>query len=77
MRLYIISTYREEGAEDVRATTNKDMVEKIFRSYEPADDEIAKLREALIIDEINAAGINLSSGWGGYMLHIVETEELI
>jgi hypothetical protein len=77
MRIYILSTYREQGAEDVKATINKDNVEKLFMSYLPTNDEIIALREFLVADEVNPDGFNLSKGWGGYMLHIIESEELI
>lgn len=72
MRIYLVSHYDEDGADDVRATADRSKVEGIVRTYWPdnREDEVNKVRE--VIDTLGKH--NLSHGWGGIQLHVVELE---
>ena len=89
MRVYLLSTYGEHGAEDVRATLDPSylpvMLEKYFSDAEWAKhperrDAASKeahegLRRGLLEDgEPSSEGRNLQDGWGGIQLHIIEVE---
>lgn len=91
MKIYILSTYGEYGAETVKATTDARAVVRMFESYararvpggypgqtfgDPRQGELAKLRELLERDEPTPeSGANLGDGWGGFQLHIIKAFE--
>lgn len=76
-RVYIISIYEEDGAEGVRATLDKTKVESLLVTHpilgkDQCAEEITHLRDFL---EKDVPGkFDLSRGWGGFQLHIVELE---
>lgn len=85
MKIYTLSLHDEYGAEYMKATTNKDAVMQMLASYSgevvgPFDcklsieeEEMNNLLSALQSDELGK--YNLSKGWGGFQLHIVECFE--
>lgn len=82
MKVYILSTYEEHGAEDVKATLDRDRVPALLLSYSPYSrwgeapfdvdfsKELERLKE--LLSEDAPGEYELSVGWGGWMLHIVE-----
>jgi len=77
VKVYLISTYGEEGAEKVRATLDKSKVLGLLADSLEGAVEIEyeeNLAKFLLEDEIHTDGLNLGHGWGGYQLHIVELE---
>ena len=78
MKVYILSTYDEYGAEDVRATLDKSKVEALLQSHPRlsalTDYPIKKLRALLEVDCCDVKGTDITEGWGGFKLHIVELE---
>jgi hypothetical protein len=102
MKIYILSTYGEYGAENVMATDSKEKMialkEKLDNEFterlikettdwkEPNKSEYLQKQKDLMIEEMETlkeclnedvltgktTGQNLASGWGGYMLHIIE-----
>jgi hypothetical protein len=87
MNAYIVSTYDEHGAEDVAVTLDKCKVVEMLSSYkrtlgyEVDNNELIKLHELLDDEEVigklevkRTSGRNISGGWGGFMLHIVEVD---
>lgn len=84
MKVYLISTYNEYGAEEVRATIDKAKVESLLlthptyikiqpNQFEEEEHPIERLKYTLEKDEV-IDGLDLTSGWGGFQLHIVELE---
>lgn len=78
MKVYILSTYEEHGAQDVKATLDRTKVPEILQSWSCADgwaDTVARaaapLAELLAADEL-VDGAPLGTGWGGFKLYIVE-----
>ena len=79
-KIYILSTYDEYGAENVKATTNKDNVMMLAELVISESDirelnlnEKARLGVILRLDDLTSKdGENISEGWGGLMIHIVE-----
>ncbi|HVI55469.1 MAG TPA: hypothetical protein VM621_10500 [Luteibacter sp.] len=82
-RIYILSNYDEYGAEDVKATTNRDAVMDMLRSYvgekvpgysHPYPEFNYGEPEALLalLASEDPGKYNLSEGWGGFQLHIVD-----
>ena len=79
MKVYILSTYQEDGAEDVQATLDKSKITQLLKNLSvkydgPMDFEEEKLKVVLENDQSNQLGHKLSDGWGGVMLHIIELE---
>lgn len=75
MKVYILSDYEEHGAENVEATTEPEKLPSMLATF--FGGKALTEREALSNLErkgypINPDGHNLSNGWGGIMLHIVE-----
>lgn len=83
MKVYILSTFQEDGAEEVKATLYKSHVIDMFKSYNmdpnskflARDDEVVEIEKLLEIDKPNPSGYSIGKGWGGYMLHIIELDE--
>ncbi len=70
MKIYIISTYNEYGAENVVASTNCDAIIDYLKSKDvDTAKAISAINEGI---EISESGLDLGNGWGGYQLHIVE-----
>lgn len=83
--IYILSLYREDGAENLKATTDPERVVDMLKSYrqdvvnehlsqrtfEVEDDEIESLQR-LLQEGKTVDGVDLVKGWGGFMLHIVD-----
>lgn len=70
MRIYILSTHGEYGAENVVATTHKSVIADLLtkKGIDPKE-----AIEAIEKDEtISENGLDLQTGWGGYQLHILE-----
>lgn len=85
MKVYILSTYDEHGAENVRATIDKnevaDIAAKMYlelwkcNAGRDRSEEFTKLSELLDADVLSGKnGTDLADGWGGMQLHIVELE---
>lgn len=82
MRVYLLSLYGENGAEEVVATLDKSKVETMLvvhnhwsQCTEPYKEAcLNRLRELLASDELLPDGCDLGDGWGGFELHIVELE---
>jgi hypothetical protein len=78
VRVYILSDHGEYGAENVFATLDKDSVPALLDgmmepNYMLRETCLANLKELLESGELHAeSGENLSPGWGGYQLHVVE-----
>jgi hypothetical protein len=77
MRIYILSTYEEHGAEDVKATSNPALVDGIITSYDAFKSDVSYERQraadAIRGDELGS--FDLSPGWGGMRLDIVDMVE--
>lgn len=78
MKVYILSDYGEYGAEHVHATTNPKKLPAILKNmhYSRYADELKRTLANPIIrsGDSTVGGYNLTEGWGGAMLHIVELE---
>lgn len=74
MKVYILSTYQEHGAEDVTATLDPSKLEGLLHGYpyEVKESELDRLRTVVAADEIGDHW--LSAGWGGFTLHIIELD---
>lgn len=73
MKVYILSTYDEHGAENVKASLDKEKMIAHIKGTDMTVDEMQVAMNAITEDEIiSTNGLNLGSGWGGYQLHIVE-----
>lgn len=78
--VYILSTYGEYGAENVRATLDSSNLERMAQEYPKRDTthEVGEIRKLLSgpVTELltKQSGHDLSNGWGGMMLHVVEIE---
>ena len=82
VKVYILSTYQEHGAEQVKATLDPSKLPDMIRTFKnehgpwkgepwPVEEvELKRLADAIAKDEPGEYG--LSDGWGGYQLHIVE-----
>lgn len=79
MKVYFLSDYGEYGAENVRATLDPEKLFSILAGcdYKPQTITTAKrkLRGYLRKSKTTPIeGHNLTDGWGGIMLHIIELE---
>ena len=75
MKVYILSTHEEHGAEDVRATLDTLKLYEMLNDFAPTSEERAKLAELVKANILNPDfGSSLGNGWGGVQLHIVELE---
>jgi len=76
VKVYILSSYREDGAEDVHATLHKDRVRDVLiGAMGPLDFEYdLNLARFLNEDAPSRDAKDLGKGWGGWQLHIVELE---
>jgi hypothetical protein len=87
MIIYILSTYEEHGAENVKATRERSRLHELLDSY--ADygipPESHRFLDDLLFEydrdpssfyqkDTGGEGKNLEEGWGGLMLHIVELQ---
>ena len=80
MRVYILSVYEEYGAEQVKATLDPTKLSAMLREFRhPWKDQPVEVPESVFeaLTEVLAEdrlvdGRNLSEGWGGWQLHIVE-----
>ena len=78
MKVYILSTYEEYGANHVTATTDPDELPSMVDAYrgELGHDPAHELEMLRRLEErgypIEANGYELSDGWGGLQIHIVE-----
>lgn len=74
MKIYILSTYEEHGAEEVHATLDPIKLFGILNKHfvEQGDVENERVAEVLRLEEAGSWG--LSDGWGGVRLDIVEAE---
>jgi hypothetical protein len=74
--VYILSTYQENGAENVIATLDRTKLHGLLTSYfKPLAHEHERLAELMAgnDDELSKTdGHYLSNGWGGIELHVVE-----
>lgn len=77
VKVYILSTYEEHGSDSVVATTQHDRLGQLmadnFEGFAPLDEELKALER--LKDQgwpISTQGHDLSNGWGGILLHIVE-----
>lgn len=79
--VYTLSTYMEEGAENMTATLSRDRLPALFREWVAGlgwkkgfEFETEKLAELLARSDAELVamegGHNLSRGWGGAMLHV-------
>jgi len=73
MKAYILSTYGEDGAEEVHVTLDKEKVMGIASEY-GEDYVLDRLIDVLSKDTTERDGVNVSQGWGGLMIHIIEVE---
>lgn len=76
--VFILSTYDEYGAEDVQVTLDRSLLCKMITKYFRfgSGEEQRKLMDILDGDDNNIIGKhNLSHGWGGIQLHVVELTE--
>ena len=80
--VYLLSTYGEHGAEAVHATLDRaklpaalaDLIGSHFRYTDPSEWQ-SDLQKLLVQDDEELAahdGDNLSEGWGGIQLHVVD-----
>lgn len=82
MRVYILSDYEEHGAENVRATIDKNKVVELFENLVSKWEDVnyatkcrAKLNQLLENNILTTqCGKDLGDGWGGLQLHIIELE---
>ena len=86
MKVYILSTYEEHGAERVQATLDKAKLSEMLELYTIEDTssstdtcteittEKKRLQEILNTTE-EAGSYDLSEGWGGIKLDIAELVE--
>jgi hypothetical protein len=72
MKVYILSTHEEHGAEQVQATLDPSKLDSMMKAYNADADELAKLKDVLEKNELTPDGHGLSKAWGGIQLHIVE-----
>lgn len=74
MKIYILSTYAEYGAENVSATTDKSKVISMVKNIgiDISNKELIILKNLLKEDKVYKDGTDITSGWGGLMLHIVK-----
>lgn len=84
--VYLLSNYREDGAEDVTATLLRsrlpEMLESRLSSYKPDTQSQARERLTKLLTEtddelakgVRACGHDLMSGWGGEQLHVIKLE---
>lgn len=71
--LYVLSHYAESGAEHMSATLNPQAVPAMLDVYPKVSDSDRATLARLLIE--NCPGqYDLSDGWGGYQLHIVELD---
>lgn len=82
--VYILSRYQEDGAEDVKATLNREHLPALLESYgdwvhEDTRKGLANLLEmsdaslaARYGNDKGSHGHSLEHGWGGFQLHVVE-----
>ena len=78
MKIYIVSTYGEYGAENVQATLDKSKVKELVSNlqlFNLGETEIATLDNLLELDECDPNGNDITDGWGGIQLHIVEVSQ--
>lgn len=86
-RVYLLSDYNESGSENVRATLHPGKLESMIDEYWSHDSEAAracckesKVSLRALLAEMTDAEMarrpgmpnNLSTGWGGLQLHVVE-----
>ena len=81
MKVYIVSTYHENGAEDVRATLDKDKIRGLIETHQLYGkgemniiEDKWKILEEIIGSGETYDGFDVSGEWGGYQVHIVELE---
>jgi len=79
MRLYLIYNYEEYGPENIFATTDK---EKVLLAVKALQKEYERIPESIYENAVEAlekdaeGDYPLQSGWGGYVIHIVEDSVL-
>ena len=89
MKVYLLSTYEEYGAENVQATLDPAKLPAMIAAHyddwalavphlvELRDEAIAALAKLVhegLPDTAATDGIALHEGWGGMQLHIVELQ---
>ena len=79
--VYILSTYDEYGAQDVRATLRRDELPSLLQNYRAlvgefheAEERLSEVTKSEDKDLADRDGIELQKGWGGVMLHVALLE---
>lgn len=80
MRVYLLSTYEEHGADNVMATLDPAELPAMLRrignhfAAQVLDGSLGTLTDVLARGELITDGVDLTGGWGGVQLHIVELQ---
>lgn len=78
MKVYLLSTYEEHGAKDVVGTTDPSKLPEMLKTFGPnfggMEYELRQLESALKDGLADRDGWDLSDGWGGVMLHVIELQ---
>lgn len=76
-KVYLLSTYGEDGSENMVGTTDKNKVIQLLKdNFKRIDEDKIQKLTSLLNDDLltDVYPDNLCNGWGGVQLHIIKLQ---